>query len=62
MPHHDERAPTKLAKGAAKPDDIDRARREVGSAEAKQAVSAVQAAALKLPNDPAALARPREPR
>jgi hypothetical protein len=62
MPHHDERPPTKLAKGPAKPDDIERARREVGTAEARQAVSAVQAAARKLPDDPAVLRRPRDPR
>jgi hypothetical protein len=33
MPHHDERAPSVLARGPAKPDDIENARR--GTAEAR---------------------------
>jgi len=33
MPHHEERPAGALAHGSAKPDDIERARREVASAE-----------------------------
>jgi hypothetical protein len=58
MPHHDERPPSKLAKGPAKPDDIERARREVGSAEAQQAVHTVEAAARTLRDDLAGLRKP----
>jgi hypothetical protein len=58
MPHHDERPPNTLAKGPAKPDDIERARREVGSAEAHHAVETVQAAAQTLRHDLAELRRP----
>ena len=32
MPHHDERPATALAHGPAKPDDIERVRRDVGTA------------------------------
>jgi hypothetical protein len=31
MPHHEERPATALAHGAAKPDDIERVRRDVGT-------------------------------
>jgi hypothetical protein len=63
MPHHDERPPNALAKGPAKPDDIERARREVGSAEAQHAVATVEAAAVTLRDDLAELRKPHpEPR
>jgi hypothetical protein len=61
VPHHDERPPGKLAKGPAKPDDIERARREVGSTEAQQAVQTVEAAARTLRDDLAELRRPPGP-
>jgi|1185.fasta_scaffold263708_1 hypothetical protein len=32
MPHHEERRPTALAHGPATPDDIERVRRDVGTA------------------------------
>jgi len=62
MPHHDERPANTLAHGPAKPDDIERARREVGSAEAQQAVATVQAAAQTLRDDLAEMRRPPGPR
>jgi hypothetical protein len=62
MPHHDERPANALAHGPAKPDDIERARREVGSAEAQQAVASVQAAAETLRDDLAELTKRPEPR
>jgi hypothetical protein len=37
MPHHDERTANALAHGAAKPDDIERARRDIGAATARSA-------------------------
>lgn len=57
MRHHDERPANALAHGPAKPDDIERARREVGSAEAQHAVDTVQAAAETLREDLAELTR-----
>jgi hypothetical protein len=45
MPHHDERPANALARGPAKPQDIDRARREVESAGAETSVQEVRAAA-----------------
>jgi hypothetical protein len=36
MPHHEERAPSTLAHGPAKPNDIERVRREVGSVKTAQ--------------------------
>jgi hypothetical protein len=36
MPHHQERAPSALAHGPAKTDDIERARRDVTAAEPRQ--------------------------
>jgi hypothetical protein len=44
MPHHDERTANALAHGAAKPDDIERARRDIGAAEARSAPPAPRAA------------------
>ena len=44
MPHHDERAPSVLARGPAKPDDIESARRgtvEARASEQSQARKAV---------------------
>ncbi len=37
MPHHQERAPSTLARGTAKSDDIERARRDVTTAEPAEA-------------------------
>jgi len=51
MAKHDERPATVLARGPAKPDDIDRARRDVGSAEVTQAVATVQSAAQTLQDE-----------
>ena len=62
MPHHDERPPNALPKGPAKPDDIERARREIGSAEAQQAVETVHAAARTLRDDLSQVSRPPDPR
>jgi hypothetical protein len=39
MPHHDEKPASALAHGSAKPDDIERVRRDVGTAEARHATS-----------------------
>jgi hypothetical protein len=62
MPHHDERPANALAHGPTKPDDIERARREVGSAEAQHAVAAVKAAAKTLRGDLAELRTPPDGR
>jgi len=62
MPHHNERPANALAHGPAKPDDIERARREVGSAEAQYAVAAVEAAAETLRADLAELRTPPDGR
>ena len=43
MPHHDERAANVLARGPAKPDDIETARRETVQARAKEHADAAQA-------------------
>lgn len=43
MPHHDERAPQKLARGPAKPDDIEKARRGTLEARAAEEAHAHQA-------------------
>jgi len=51
MAKHDERPATVLARGPAKPDDIDRARRDVGSAEVTHAVATVQSAAQTLQDE-----------
>jgi hypothetical protein len=37
MPHHADRSPSALAHGPAKADDIERARRDLGTAEARAA-------------------------
>jgi hypothetical protein len=58
MPHNHERPANALAHGPAKPDDIERARRDVGSAEAQHAVEAVEAAAATLREDLSELTKP----
>jgi len=51
MAQHDERPANALARGPAKPDDIDRARREVETAEVQHAVAELEAAAATLRAD-----------
>jgi hypothetical protein len=62
MLKHEERPANALARGPAKPDDIDRARREVGTAEMHHAVEEVQAAAETLRTDLAEIRAPRAER
>ena len=65
MPHHEERPPSALAHGPAKQDDIERARREVATAEARhatapgveRAVGEVEAACQTIRDDLSALKR-----
>ena len=58
MTKHDERPANVLAHGPAKTDDIDRARRDVGSAETTQAVATVRSATERLE---AHVGEPRRP-
>jgi hypothetical protein len=74
MPHHEERPPSALAHGPAKQDDIERARRQVATAEAQdatalgveQAMGEMEAACQTIRDDLSALKRafasgPRDP-
>jgi hypothetical protein len=60
MPQHDERPANALARGPAKPDDIERARREVDGTERTEAAREVRAAAETLSAERADL-RPTGP-
>ena len=62
MPHQDERPANALARGPAKPEDIERARHDACVAEARHAVVEVEAAAeiLRADLDDLTLAQ-REP-
>ena len=59
MAKHDERPANVLARGPAKPDDIDRVRRDVGSAEVTHAVATVRSAAQTLQDEIVAPRRAR---
>ena len=61
MPQHDERPANALARGPAKPDDIERARREVDGTDRTDAAREVRAAAETLSAERADL-RPGGPR
>lgn len=64
MPHHEEKSASALARGPAKPGDIERARREIGTADAdsaigdmERAVGEVEAACRGLRDDLSTLKR-----
>jgi hypothetical protein len=62
MPEHDERPANALARGPAKPDDIERARRDVDATASTDAAKEVRAAAETLRSERADLRPPADPR